>query len=103
MSSTLNQVYRTKYDQDYMHAFSPYCSEKAVQKVGEISYACSPGLGCHLLQQSPGKDASGTRFSNLNACVKSCKTSIPPTHVLKRSPPVHSLHDSAVSHAVAYN
>lgn len=82
----MDQHYRTDYDKVYQKLFCPDgCDrphvphhppkpEPAPQPAGKpFSYACSPGIGCHMLQQEPGKDESGTRYSNLEECSKNCQ------------------------------
>jgi len=84
---SINQEFRTRYDQEMQALFAPNCSSKRKlpHNLGHVSYACSPGLGCHLLHQAPGRDASGTRYSNMDDCNKSCTH----PHVAPHSIPTH--------------
>lgn len=101
---------RTRYDQEMQAMFAPNCGKKRPHRhphphphphnLGDVSYACSPGLGCHLLHQSPGTDASGTRYSNMEACNNACSHSSPhsiPTHLIPHhNTPQH--HASVIPH-----
>ncbi len=49
-----------------------------VKQLGGFSYMCSPYEGCHEVNMPPGKDKSGTRYSNIQECNKNC-SKIEPT------------------------
>ena len=65
--------FRTKYDLALQQHWCPKCNGGSPSPpLGKFSYACSPGLGCHLLQQAPGSGPSGVRYSNKQACEAKC-------------------------------
>lgn len=66
--------FRTKYDLALQQHWCPKCNggSQPSPPLGKFSYACSPGLGCHLLHQAPGSGPSGVRYSNKQACEAKC-------------------------------
>ena len=64
-----------------------YCAPSGHHNLGQTSFACSPGIGCHELQQPPGRDKFGTRYSNMSDCQKSCSKT--PSHHAHVTPHNH--------------
>ena len=48
------------------------CNEICNPLQPAVSYACSPGLGCHLMHSAP--DAANGLYSTMESCSATCKT-----------------------------
>ena len=59
------------------------CNEICNPLQPAVSYACSPGLGCHLMQSTP--DPANGLYSNMENCLATCKTPSPGGQNLKCS------------------
>ena len=64
------QQYRTEFDKELQQQWCPKCGGGGAHPLTPFSFACSPGIGCHKLQEAPGPG----RYSNYAVCAKNCKT-----------------------------
>lgn len=65
--------FRTEADKKLQAHWCPSCSGAAHHHpLGQFSFVCSPGLGCHPDNRPPGHGSDGVRYSNLQACKSHC-------------------------------
>lgn len=67
------QQYRTQFDKELQQQWCPKCGGGGAKPLNPVSFACSPGVGCHKLQEAPGPG----RYSNYQACAADCKSPTP--------------------------
>ncbi len=68
--------FRTSYDKKLQQHWCPRCNGSSPHHdpMGQFSFVCSPGLGCHRDNRAPGHGSDGVRYSNLQACDSKCKS-----------------------------